>query len=393
MARIIQMKNGLEDKKNDLKKELNKQKVWIRIVDVVSIILLILMFFNKAVFATTSTSQSFEQIKQQNQQQFEAESKKMQEEFQQKSSQMQQQYKDNVQSMDKQYNESVEKMQQEYNDNVKKMQEQHDANVKQQQQSQQDNGKKIEEQMKKFNDEQTKQIEDAKKRAEAKNQTPTPSKIQNKTSKSSDVKPIPLALITIIVIGNVCNRLYRWRKISEITNQMNIYSAGIKGEANALESLERLSNDYVIITNPMIYTNGRSNELDNLIIGSNGVFIVETKNYVGTVYGDVNDQKWIQERSERKTKEFYNPIMQVNQHGKRVEEFLRKLGYNTSPTTMVYFVNPNVDIKITGSSSTEVFKHQDLDTMINRIEYFKGNVILSESDKEAIVRAVTNQNR
>jgi Membrane protein involved in colicin uptake len=371
MAKVIQMKNGLEDKKQDLKKKLDKQKVWIRTVDIISIILLLLMFWNRAVFATTSTSQSFEQVKQQNQQKFEAESKKMQEEFQQKSSQMQQ----------------------EYNDNVKKMQEQHDANVKQQQQSQQDNGKKVEENIKQFHDDQMKQIEDAKKKEEAKKQGQTTPKTQNKTSKSSNTKPIPMALIAVIVIGNMGNRLYRWRKINEIANQMNIYSAGIKGEANALGSLERLSNDYVIITNPMIHANGRSNELDNLIIGSNGVFIVETKNYVGTVYGNVNDQKWTQERSGRKTKEFYNPIMQVNQHGRRVEEFLRKLGYNINPTTMVYFVNPNIELNINGVSNTEVFKYKDLDMMINKIEYFKGNITLSQKDKETIVRAVTNQNR
>lgn len=396
MARIIKMQNGLEDKKTNLNKEIRKHKRWIKFGDAISLLLIMAIFCGSAFATTTNTPKSFDQTKQENQAEFEATKKQNQEnfeaikknneenfetvkknnekDFESKKEQINKQYNDNVAKMEQEYNDNVAKMDKEYQDDVAKMDNKYNDNIKKTQDIDDDN-----------------YVEQQAKTSDDNRQDVYNNKSQVQGQKSTNSGSSPFKYFVVILVANVFNKGYRLRKIKELKNQINIYSAGIKGETNALESLEKLSDDYTIITNPIIYSNGRSNELDNLIIGSNGIFIVETKNYIGTISGDINEQNWIQQRPGRNSKEFYNPIMQVSQHGRRVEEFLNKIGYKTKTNTMVYFVNPNVDIKVTGISNTGVFRNQDLDTMLNKIEYFKGDIYLSENDKEFIIRSVTNE--
>jgi hypothetical protein len=197
--------------------------------------------------------------------------------------------------------------------------------------------------------------------------------------------------VIILMIGSGINTAIRTSKIYKLRNEANKLGAGLDGELNTVQSLAVLSDDYTIICNPKITTNNNFNELDNLIIGPNGIFIIETKNYVGTISGDVKDHDWIQERTVRGkdiTKDFYNPIMQVQQHGRRLEEFLRLNSINFKPRQIVYFVNPETTLNIVGQSDVQVFSNQDLDNMLNFINTFNNNVDISNEDKETIVNAI-----
>lgn len=59
------------------------------------------------------------------------------------------------------------------------------------------------------------------------------------------------------------------------------WTFGKSGEAAVSEALKSLPNDYVLL-NDLMLPDGRGN-VDHLVIGPNGLFVIETKNYSGYV--------------------------------------------------------------------------------------------------------------
>ena len=56
-------------------------------------------------------------------------------------------------------------------------------------------------------------------------------------------------------------------------------------------------------------------QIDHLMINKNGVFVIETKNYRGRIYGDENSQTWTQVLNYGKSKhKLYSPIKQNKSH-------------------------------------------------------------------------------
>lgn len=69
--------------------------------------------------------------------------------------------------------------------------------------------------------------------------------------------------------------------------------AGRRGEEIATDIISRvLTDDDILLTNVRISFEGSRSEVDNLIINSHGVFIIEAKNYVGELVGDLDDYEW-----------------------------------------------------------------------------------------------------
>ena len=69
---------------------------------------------------------------------------------------------------------------------------------------------------------------------------------------------------------------------------------------------------------------GKSTELDVLLIHEKGVFVFESKNYSGWIFGDSDQQKWTQCLKNGEKHQFYNPIKQNQIHIKALAEFLQK---------------------------------------------------------------------
>ena len=69
-------------------------------------------------------------------------------------------------------------------------------------------------------------------------------------------------------------------------------------------------------------------EIDVLMIGRKGIFVFESKNYSGWIFGTENQRIWYQTLPAGKGKlhkeQFYNPIMQNRSHIKHLQAFLGK---------------------------------------------------------------------
>ena len=67
--------------------------------------------------------------------------------------------------------------------------------------------------------------------------------------------------------------------------------------------------------------NGEMTQIDHVLLSTNGVFVIETKNYTGWIFGSENQRNWTQTIYNKKSR-FYNPVMQNNTHVKALQNYL-----------------------------------------------------------------------
>ena len=116
-----------------------------------------------------------------------------------------------------------------------------------------------------------------------------------------------------------------------------------------------------VINNLMLVDNGKSSQIDHILINQNGVFVIETKNYSGRIYGNENQQEWTQVLSYGRIKnKLYNPIKQNATHIFRLKKLLPQETYISS---VVVFVQNN----------TKYIQAQGVLNLMQLAEYIRAN--------------------
>ncbi len=95
-----------------------------------------------------------------------------------------------------------------------------------------------------------------------------------------------------------------------------IERAGRRGEEVAEDIITNvLRDDDILLTNVELSYEGKRTEADIIVINQNGVFIIEVKNYVGELVGDIDDSEWKKYKTtpggDVYVKTVRNPIKQV----------------------------------------------------------------------------------
>lgn len=98
---------------------------------------------------------------------------------------------------------------------------------------------------------------------------------------------------------------------------------GIIGEfmVNLAAKLLLDKTKYHLLKNVTLPTENGTTQIDHIIISKYGVFVVETKNMKGWIFGSQNQKVWTQQIFNRKSK-FQNPIHQNYKHVKTLESLL-----------------------------------------------------------------------
>lgn len=141
-------------------------------------------------------------------------------------------------------------------------------------------------------------------------------------------------LISAIIIIIVLIKKYTEYKNSayyEITKRGFLsvrFNIGIYGEYLTYKCLKKFeANGAKFLFN--IYVpkeNGENSEIDVLMICKKGIFVFESKNYSGWIFGSENQKNWYQTlpngKGRSRKEQFYNPIMQNRSHIKHLKAFL-----------------------------------------------------------------------
>ncbi len=82
---------------------------------------------------------------------------------------------------------------------------------------------------------------------------------------------------------------------------------------------------YVINNLTLRIGDNKTSQIDHVVINKNGIFVIETKNYSGRIYGNETQLEWTQVLSYGKVKnKLYNPIKQNKTHLYHISNLLNK---------------------------------------------------------------------
>ncbi|EGQ7864486.1 nuclease [Vibrio parahaemolyticus] len=97
---------------------------------------------------------------------------------------------------------------------------------------------------------------------------------------------------------------------------------GVFGEFLVNRLLAKLpESDYTLIKDVTLPTNDGTTQVDHIVVSRYGIFVVETKNMKGWIFGSARQKQWTQ-KIYRHSSKFQNPLHQNYKHIKALETLL-----------------------------------------------------------------------
>lgn len=123
-------------------------------------------------------------------------------------------------------------------------------------------------------------------------------------------------LIVAIVLAVVCAVLLAYFRSPSVRGRRGEKRVRrILGETK--EGVQYVFNDYKILEGNHL------SQIDHILINASGIFVIETKNYSGRIYGTDEQQEWTQVLAGGKVKnKIYNPVRQNYTHVYRLQKVL-----------------------------------------------------------------------
>lgn len=154
-----------------------------------------------------------------------------------------------------------------------------------------------------------------------------------------------------IIISSICAHYYGAASFEKNSNN-SVLGAGNQGENATANIVSALPNSFVGFQNVVVTFEGQKSEMDMVVVGPTGVYIIETKNHNGTIYGGYADRNWIQHKIGRRgspyQNEIYSPVKQVGTHIYRLANYLRSNGARVHVDGLVYFSNYEAVLQLHG---------------------------------------------
>lgn len=124
---------------------------------------------------------------------------------------------------------------------------------------------------------------------------------------------------------------------------------GYYGEFKVFKILYRVieGNCKILMNLQIPASNGKTTEIDLVLIHETGVYVFEAKHYKGTIYGKDTDLTWTQYFRTASNQVFNNPIRQNQYH----IEALRKMFPDLPIHSFIVFTNSECELKINNSNS------------------------------------------
>jgi hypothetical protein len=115
------------------------------------------------------------------------------------------------------------------------------------------------------------------------------------------------------------------------------FNTGFYGEYLTFNILERVNGNKKILTNVYVpKETGGTTEIDVVMIHEKGIYVIESKNYSGWIYGDEKNKNWTQTFKSGRKEKFYNPIWQNQTHIRHLMKLLNMENPNTFKSIIAF---------------------------------------------------------
>lgn len=140
-----------------------------------------------------------------------------------------------------------------------------------------------------------------------------------------------LMLLIIAVCYHIANKKYKKTEYCKQTRNTLIsiwLDKGKLGEYKIFEYLEALNGDKKYLFNLYLPKDGDgTTEIDVVLLHESGIYVFESKNYSGWIFGTETQKNWTQTlplgRGKTQKNHFYNPILQNKGHIKWLKAYLQ----------------------------------------------------------------------
>jgi hypothetical protein len=174
---------------------------------------------------------------------------------------------------------------------------------------------------------------------------------------------------------------------------------GRSGEYLTYACLEQFGEEYKLLTNVYLpKEDGTTTEIDLIMVSATGIYVFESKNYSGWIFGDENTKFWTQSFQSGKKFRFYNPIWQNKKH---ISVLQKHLGLGSEVFRSYIIFSERCELKKMFVHSPEVkvmnrnvlFREveDDMTHLPDRLSIFEINQIYSELSRYALADAETKQ--
>lgn len=135
----------------------------------------------------------------------------------------------------------------------------------------------------------------------------------------------------LMAVGVIAVLGWKWRQTS-----VHTHNKGEQGEVMLRQhtDLSLAGKGYHALHDLLIPLYESTTQIDHLYVSRYGIFVVETKNYAGWIYGDAEQKQWTQVLYQQKRR-FYNPLKQNETHIKALA-YLLKLPMETFHSIVVF---------------------------------------------------------
>lgn len=171
---------------------------------------------------------------------------------------------------------------------------------------------------------------------------------------------------------------------------------GVIGEWRIKKLLATLpAEKYTMRHDIMIEVDGRTTQIDHLVISEQGVFVIETKNCLGIVFGNERQAQWTHKNSHHKRR-LQNPVRQNYGHIKSLETVLER---SSDDFISIVVFNDRVKLRIENQETTiqnaqligKILSYQeqritnaDMKTIIEAID--ANNIVSKSSRKQHTIK-------
>lgn len=162
----------------------------------------------------------------------------------------------------------------------------------------------------------------------------------------------------------------------------NIYRGGRQGEQAVIKTLANsLSDEYFLING--VYLKGRGGDIDHVVLGPTGVYVLETKNWSGKII--CNGDQW--QRPGKKIKS--SPSLQVKHNTQKIKKIIVSSSifrsHNIWIEGLIIFTNAHADLRI-NNSTVPIFRLQQLPNYIKN----QKNICLTTEQVQKIIKQIQN---
>lgn len=169
---------------------------------------------------------------------------------------------------------------------------------------------------------------------------------------------------------------------------------GTRGERIVGSVLADLPEGYFVFNDVMIKRyNGKTSQIDHVVVSKHGVFVIETKNYDGKIYGSEDAEQWTEYYNyysgwtgrNSDAYKLYNPVRQNEGHIKTLKMLLNKHGF--IPFFSLIAFSDDADLKVSVSSAEVTHMYDLPDAILSHTE-----ITLPDETVASIIQAIQDAN-